>query len=651
MFYVKLAFDSLRKNKESYLPFLLAGTAAVALNFLVQLLIYSSGVKNLQFASDIVRLLLVLGQVIIGLLSLVIMIYTYSFLKKGKEKEFGLYSILGMKKSDLVKISLIQQAMSFAITIVTGLITGFVFAKLMILLLVRMVGGKTFGMELSLPALACTIAFFFGVYAVLTIIDAIAVARTKTLDLMKSEKKGASAPKNRWLFFLFGGAALIWGYGLSLTVPSPIKAVNQFFFAVLLVAVATYLLFIAASTLILKALQKKEGYYYQSKHFITVSNMLFRMKQNAVGLASIALLTTMTLVVTVTTASMYFGKADLVQKMFPRDVEVALENKGITEEQVDSLVNKYDLKASGKYTQTVSLPARAAMSKDQHFTSTEYASNANERNIQFMTLDEYQAATGDKQSLKANQVLAYGRNGGKLTRSDIYLGKDRYSVKQNLKSIKGMPSASADSTASFVFVLPTEESLQSATKTFFPEVDESKIMQTSYFFNISGSAKHEEDFCNALDNYQGQNMSFQVKSMTEKVMNGIYGGFFFIGILFSISFILATGLMIYYKQISEGKADQAQFEILQKVGMSEGEIKKTIRSQIIWLFGLPIAVSLIHLSFAMPMINKLLLAFSVPVTGAVYVVMAMTILLMVTIYYIIYKITSHTYYKQVTELN
>lgn len=654
MFYVKLAFDSLRKNKESYLPFLLAGTAAVALNFLVQLLIYSSGVKNLQFASDIVRLLLVLGQVIIGLLSLVIMIYTYSFLKKGKEKEFGLYSILGMKKSDLVKISLIQQAMSFAITIVTGLITGFVFAKLMILLLVRMVGGKTFGMELSLPALVCTIAFFFGIYAVLTIIDAIAVARTNTLDLMKSEKKGASAPKNRWIFFLLGTIALVWGYGLSLTVPSPIKAVNQFFVAVLLVAVATYLLFIAASTLILKALQKKESYYYQSKHFITVSNMLFRMKQNAVGLASIALLTTMTLVVTVTTASMYFGKADLIQKTFPRDVQIStnLDNKdGISKEQINEMLAKYDLKATDSYTQTTTEVARTSMSKDQHFTSTDFENKPNERNVQFMTLDEYQAITGSKQTLNANEVLAYGLNGAKLTKSSVYFGKDHYTVKQNLKNIKGMPSAMPDMTASFVFVLPTEDSLKSVAKNFFPASLPDTLMQTNYYFNLSGSAKHEEDFYKALDNYQGNYMTFQVKSMTEKVMNGIYGGFFFIGILFSISFILATGLMIYYKQISEGKADQAQFEILQKVGMSEGEIKKTIRSQIIWLFGLPIAVSLIHLSFAMPMINKLLLAFSVPLTSAVYVVMVSTILLMVIIYYIIYKITSRTYFKQVTELN
>lgn len=317
MFHFKLALDSLRKNKESYLPFLLAGGVAVALNFLVQLLIYSSGVRHLEIAADIVQLLLILGQVIIALLSLVITIYTYSFLKKGKEKEFGLYSILGMKKSDLIKISLIQQLLSFSITIVTGLVSGFVFAKLMILLLVKMVGGQTFGLELSSPAIWTTVAFFLVVFLLLTIIDVFAVAKTKPIDLMRAKQKGASAPKNRWLFFLCGAIALIWGYTLSLTVSSPLQAVNQFFLAVLLVAVATYLLFIAASTLILKSLQKNDRYYYQSKHFITVSNMLFRMKQNAVGLASIALLTTMTLVVTVTTLPCFSVKPTWFRRCSP----------------------------------------------------------------------------------------------------------------------------------------------------------------------------------------------------------------------------------------------------------------------------------------------------------------------------------------------
>lgn len=646
MFHFKLALDSLRKNKESYLPFLLAGTVAVALNFLVQLLIYSSGVKNLEIAADIVRLLLVLGQVIIALLSLVIMIYTYSFLKRGKEREFGLYSILGMKKSDLIKISLMQQLLSFIVTIVAGMVSGFVFAKLMILLLVKMVGGQSFGLELSSPAIWATVGFFLVIFILLTIIDTFAVSKIKPIDLMKAKQKGAAAPKNRWLFFFFGAAALIWGYTLSLTVSSPLQAVNQFFLAVLLVAVATYLLFIAASTLILKSLQKRDSYYYQSKHFITVSNMLFRMKQNAVGLASITLLTTMTLVVTVTTASMFFGKADLVSKMFPRDVAVSVSNNALSQEQVDEIAKKAGLTVSNEYSQTTTKTIRMALNKDQELTPTEFASRSDERNVQFMSLDDYQALTGAKVQLTADQVLVYARNGKSLKQSSVSFAGQKYTIKKNLTNIKGMPAATADTTPAYVFVLPTEESLQSVTNTLFKA--DSSPMQTSYYFNVSGSDKKQERLYKALQDKESENVTFQIRYMTKKAMSALYGGFFFIGILFSIAFILATGLMIYYKQISEGKADQAQFEILQKVGMSEHEIKKTIRSQIIWLFGLPIAVSLIHLSFAMPMINKLLLAFSVPLTGAVYAVMTITILLMVIIYFIIYPVTSRTYFKQVT---
>lgn len=335
--------------------------------------------------------------------------------------------------------------------------------------------------------------------------------------------------------------------------------------------------------------------------------------------------------------------------MFPRDVTVSVSNNALSKKQVEDLVAKAGLTISKEYSQTTTEPIRMALNDSQKLVPTEFANQQNERNVQFMSLADYRALTGAKVQLTSNQVLAYTRNGKALNQSSVSFAGQKYTIKKNLTSIKGMPAATADTTPAYVFVLPTEADLHSVTKLLFKA--DSNPMQTSYYFNVAGSDKQQERLYEVLQDKESDNVTFQLRFMTQKVMSALYGGFFFIGILFSIAFILATGLMIYYKQISEGKADRAQFEILQKVGMSEHEIKKTIRSQIIWLFGLPIAVSLIHLSFAMPMINKLLLAFSVPLTDAVYIVMATTILLMVLIYFIIYKITSHTYFRQVTGFN
>ncbi|MBS9336912.1 ABC transporter permease [Fructobacillus parabroussonetiae] len=665
MFYFKLAFDSLRKNKESYLPFLLASTAAIAMNFLLQLLIYAPGVKDLMMA-DVVRLLLVLGQVVIGLLSLVILIYSYSFLRKGKQKEFGLYSILGMTKKDLLKISFIQQLLTFIISLIAGLLSGFVFAKGMILLLMKLIHGASFKMTLATPALVFTILFFAAAFLVLTIVDATAVYRSKTVDLMKADKKVAQQPKNRWLLFLLGLVALFIGYGLSLTVPTPVKAVKQFFVAALLIIEATYLLFMAASTLILKGLQKRERYYYQSQHFISVSNMLFRMKQNAVGLASITLLATMTLVVALTTASMFFGKANLTQDMFPRNTIVTTQTQKLSAKSIQSAADKTKVHVSKLYSTETSAAFYATINQKGSLTATVPNDSTSLREVRLMDEENYQKLTGTTLHLKDKEVLVYqgaGKNKSDskiLAKKKLTLNQETYTVKDTVSTLKNYPKASNSIYPNLIIVTANGQAYQDLTKAYATtqsiansdDTDSSEARQSTtrqqFFFNLTGQNSRQDDFLGELTKQTDDNLNIQEKSIVAKLSNALYGGFFFIGILFSLSFILATGLMIYYKQISEGKADQAQFEILQKVGMSTKEIKKTIRSQIVWLFGLPIAVSVAHLGFAFPMIQKLLLAFAIPMSQAVYLIMALTILAMVLIYFIIYKITSRTYFKQVT---
>ncbi|MBS9336604.1 FtsX-like permease family protein [Fructobacillus papyrifericola] len=666
MFHFKLAFDSLRKNKESYLPFLLASSSAIALNFLMQLLIYAPGVKGLM-AAEIVRLLLVLGQVIIGLLSIVIMIYSYSFLNRGKQKEFGLYSILGMQKKNLLKISFIQQFLSFCISLIIGLISGFVFAKVMIMLLIKLIDGSSFKMTLSIPALLFTVLLFALIFIILTIVDTIAVYRSNTLDLMKSEKKVEGQPKNRWILFLLGFIALTIGYGLSLTVPTPLKAVKQFFFAALLIIVATYLLFIAASTLILKTLQKNQSYYYQSKHFITVSNMLFRMKQNAVGLASITLLSTMTLVVSLTTATMFFGRSNLMNDLFPTDTIVRTTGNNLSLAEIKQLAKKDSVSIKKAYEVTTSNNETLQLNKSGKLSKPNTSESSQLRNVAFMSQENYQKLTGKKIRLSDQQIALFQGAGKNTADSNLFkthsleMDGQNYQITKTLDSLSGYPKGSNQLYPQLVII--TADSAYTKLVNQFVDVSDLSSAFSTHGLSLGFAQKESQQFYlditakgarkkafyeNIKQKSQNPFFDLEDKEDNQKIANALYGGFFFIGILFSLSFILATGLMIYYKQISEGKADQSQFEILQKVGMSEDEIKKTIRSQIVWLFGLPIVVSIVHLGFAFPMIQKLLLAFAVPMTSAVYWIMAVTITLMVIIYFLIYKLTSRTYFKQVT---
>ncbi|MBS9338671.1 ABC transporter permease [Fructobacillus sp. M2-14] len=670
MFHLKLALDSLKKNSSTYIPFLLASATAVALNFLFQLLIYSKGVKDLSMA-EVVILLLVLGQIVIGILSVVILIYTYSFLKKGKQKEFGLYSILGLKKSDLVKISLIQQLFSFFIAIVLGLVTGFIFAKLMILLLIHLIDGTTFNLAFSWKALFFTVLFFLVAFLILAVIDAVSFYKTNTLALFQSEKKASTAPKNRWVLFVIGLASLIVGYWLSLTVPGPVDAILRFFLAALLIIIATYFLFIAGSTLLLKMLQKRESYYYKSQHFITVSNMLFRMKQNAVGLASIALLSTMTLVVTVTTASMFLGKTDVANRMLPRETTVSVSENLLSKEKIEETAKKHHLSTDSFYTIRASSKAVAYLSKDNELTRWRYGSESEkkqkktrpgERNVQFMTLKDYNDLTHRKATLDKNEVLIYsltndpGNKKAILTPTkNVRLNSKDYKVKENISSIPGIPSMTSQLMPSLFIVMPDEKTTEHTAEHYVlaDDLENNSLMMDTFYFNLEGKFDDKNAFLDDLEQSLPSNSdsSLMNKTILKKLMNAFYGGFFFIGILFSISFMFVTGLMVYYKQISEGKADKAQFDILQKVGMSKPEIKKTIHSQISWLFGLPVIVSIIHLSFSIVMIQKLLLAFAIPMSSSVYIIMAVTVFLMVMIYLFIYQLTSKTYFKQVASLN
>ncbi|CAK8054365.1 ABC transporter permease [Eupransor demetentiae] len=653
MLYWKLALDSLRKNMAEYLPFLLVGSAAVALNFIIQLLLFSSGVQHL-YASQAVLTLLGMAQVVIGILSLIFLFYTYSFLRKKKQAEFGLYSILGLKKSDLMKISFLQQTLTLALDLIAGLVTGFVMSKLSILLLIRLVEGTNFELGFSTAPLAITLFFFAGIFVLLFLYDCWTIIRTKTLNLLKAGKKGTTSPKNRWILFILGALMLGCAYYLALTVSSPIKAMQQFFIAVLLVIFATYFLFVAGSTLVLKIMKGRPSFYQKSKRFITVSNMLFRMKQNAVGLASITLLTTMTLVVTVTTSALFFGRQTLIDQTYPRDIQFTSMDSTIKTQNFDQLAKKYRVKIKDGYQFQTSQEFSFDITKNHELKAVEdTGQDGISQSIQLMTLSQFKKLGNQNvPNLKGNEIAFYSSYSSFKGKQLKLLDGHQYTVKKHLSGIKGI--AVSPSGSSFIIVPDQKVLLNNLPKS--ATMHRENPILASYYFNLVGSKKDITKFSNAMqegDNFEAQNHTRSISTSSyddKRALNTFFGGFFFIGLLFSVSFILATALMIYYKQVTEGQADQKQFNILTKLGMSRKEIKACIRTQLVWLFGLPIAVAITHLSFAMLMITKVLRAFGVTNDNQVYLVIAGTILLMIAIYYLVYLLTSCVYYKKVTQL-
>ncbi|QEA59764.1 FtsX-like permease family protein [Leuconostoc koreense] len=651
MLYWKLAWQSIIKNKLEYLPFMLAGSAAVALNMVIQLLIFSKGVKKIAANVSVIEML-TFSQIIIAIFSIIFLLYTYSFLSKRKKSEFGLFSILGLQKTDLIKISWRQQFISFMAITFFGLVSGVVFSKVLILLFMKLVGGTEFQLNITIVSIIFIVVFFMLCFLFLLTTDIFSILKLKTISLLHATEKGESEPKSHWVLFGLGLVLLTVGYYMSVTVHSPLKAISQFFIAVLLVVFATYILFIVASTIILKVMKRSGKYYYQANHFITVSNMLFRMKQSATGLASITLLTTMSLVVIVTTVSMFVGQEDYVNQKFPRAVILTnTSDRKVPVESVRKEARKNGIKISKPYRLEISTAIAGNLTnqgKLQPLTGDSVGSVDNWSEIQFITEKQYKYMDNSSaNSLQANEIYVYDRQGTFNERSITFLNK-KYHVKSVLKKIKGIPSVQPNMTHSLIVVVPSK-SVTSTLGNAFNDIGDTKqniIYKNQLLFNVTGTKQQREEFLKEVS--QTYNITSEDRFSTMSVLKEFYGGFFFIGLVFSVSFIMATGLIIYYKQISEGRSDQKQFDILQKIGMSSQEVKKTIRSQIIWIFGLPVVVAIVHLCFAMPMIHKILQLFGIIIGPVVYLTTVLTVISIVVIYYLIYLKTSKTYYHQVS---
>lgn len=657
--YTKLAITNIKNNRQFYFPYLLTGIITVAMFYIMCALESNPGIQSMPGAKDL-GLILRLGIGVIGIFAVIFLFYTNSFIIKRRKKELGIYNILGMEKRHIAKILSKEAFFTAIIAIGGGLVTGVLFHKLACMLLYRMIGfngGITF--SFSKKGVMITAILFAIVYLLTYIYDLFQVQLANPIELLQSGNKGEREPKTKAIMAVLGVLCLGTGYFIAITTKNPIKALTLFFVAVILVIIGTYLLFTAGSIALLKILRRNKGYYYQTKHFTSVSGMIYRMKQNAVGLANICILSTMVLVAVSTTVSLYVGVEDIMKERYPNEINIrAYYDTGAPSEDSIAPIVEKSVKESGRKIRHeedyLELYFAAIKDQGQYSLDKEKVKTAGDRVSGFVVLtreDCKKKYNEEIPELAENEVALFTIK--KTDMDTLVLENRSYHVKeikqfQNTEDFETI----ADIMDEYYYVIVNDvqdmERLWQLQKEIYQENSSSISRQVR--LDIDGDSKQKkecfENIKTALEPEQAKaRILIDSRQSNLDEFYQIYGGFLFLGLFLGILFLMITVLIIFYKQISEGYDDKERFSIMEKVGMSNDEVKATIRSQVRTVFFLPILMAAVHVGMAFPMIKRLLSLFGLSNTALFTGCMAGTILVFTLIYLLVFLKTSKTYYK------
>lgn len=661
--YTKLAITNIKNNRQFYFPYLLTGIITVAMFYIMCALESNPGIQSMPGAKDL-GLILRLGIGVIGIFAVIFLFYTNSFIIKRRKKELGIYNILGMEKRHIAKILSKEAFFTAIIAIGGGLVTGVLFHKLACMLLYRMIGfngGITF--SFSKKGVMITAILFAIVYLLTYIYDLFQVQLANPIELLQSGNKGEREPKTKAIMAVLGVLCLGAGYFIAITTKNPIKALTLFFVAVILVIIGTYLLFTAGSIALLKILRRNKGYYYQTKHFTSVSGMIYRMKQNAVGLANICILSTMVLVAVSTTVSLYVGVEDIMKERYPNEINIrAYYDTGAPSEDSIAPIVEKSVKESGRKIRHeedyLELYFAAIKDQGQYSLDKEKVKTAGDRVSGFVVLtreDCKKKYNEEIPELAENEVALFTIK--KTDMDTLVLENRSYHVKeikqfQNTEDFETI----ADMMDEYYYVIVNDvqdmERLWQLQKDIYQENSSSISRQVR--LDIDGDSEQKKECFENIKTALGPEQAKARILIDSRQSNldefyQIYGGFLFLGLFLGILFLMITVLIIFYKQISEGYDDKERFSIMEKVGMSNDEVKATIRSQVRTVFFLPILMAAIHVGMAFPMIKRLLSLFGLSNTALFTGCMAGTILVFTLIYLLVFLKTSKTYYKIVGE--
>ena len=657
-FYSRLAFNNIKKNSKHYIPFIISYVLTVAMFYIIKSLSLNKGLEEMSVTAAAA---MVFGCGVVALFAVIFLFYTNSFLIKRRKKEFGLYNILGMEKKHISKVIFIENIIVAIFSIFAGLIIGIALDKLMFLIITKILGGNAqLGFTITPQAIADT-AILFAIIFLLLLINSIRIVyTTKTIELLHGGNIGEKEPKAKWFIALLGLLCLGIGYYISITVTDPTMALLLMFVAIILVIIGTYLIFTAGIITLLKLLKKNKRFYYKTSHFISTSGMIYRMKQNSVGLANICILSTMVLVMVSTTTSLMIGMNDNLEILYPYDLSFSLAEDNDDVNRAIKSIDDTLAEENAKVTESRKYESLAIGAVKRYnsflFNESSYVDAVDSiAYVEFMTLNQFNKLNGENEELNDGEVLIYSEHES-FDYSTIKIKDKEYKVAGSVSEFLQDHDALATIYMSYGIVVKDRATLEDIAQTHKKYMGENASpIKLHYDINVDADEKTQIDLFNkATDNlfnnikYEGQAYC-DCRAVSKNDFLGLYGGLFFLGILLGTLFIMATILLIYYKQISEGYDDKERYEIMQNVGMSHTEVKKSIHSQILTVFFLPLITAGIHVAFAFPIMSKILAMLGLVNTTLYIICTVACFLIFAAMYAIIYGITSKLYYKIVNK--
>lgn len=644
--YPQLAFTNMMKHSKTYIPYLLSSLFTVSMFYILHSISSSNDILLLPGGDDL-RMILNFGVIVIMIFACIFIFYTNSFLIKQRKKEIGLYNILGMEKKHIMTMLLFENIYVIIICLVIGLLFGILFSKFLFLILLKLASFSIIlNYHISIESIIFTGVVFIPIFLLTLIFNIFQIHISNPITLLHGSNVGEKEPKTKWILTIIGVVCLSIAYYIAQTISDPMTAFTLFFVAVILVIIGTYTLFIAGSIAILKVLKKNKKFYYQTKHFTVISGMIYRMKQNAVGLANICILSTCIIVMLATTISLYFGIQDMIESILPYDIVSTSTN--ITNDErkqvqtiYHNLVKKYDVMATDFVDYQYAL--LQAKKIDDTFILEDTNAISGDSILYIMGIDEYNQSESKNISLKENEILMTTPQDKKWNSSQVIMDNHSYTIKDTIQP-KNVITDAFNLLDTYIIVVSNSEIVNDLHHKYI----DTEGLSYSFIANLNEETKNNHAFISDLQDQLRENeLSYNVKSKTimEEDYMSMYGGFLFIGIFLGIEFLIATALIIYYKQVSEGYDDKNRFEIMQKVGMSNKEIKKSIHFQVLSVFFLPLIVAVIHYGFAFKIITQLLALFQLTNISLFFWCSIITIVAFILFYTIVYLFTSKAYYK------
>lgn len=664
--YFKLAKTNLSNNKPFYIPYIISSIITVAMLYMMSFLSDNKGLNKIMGA-DSLAIIFRLGVGIIVIFSYIFLFYTNSFIIKRRKKEIGVYNILGMEKRHLSKVLFVETIYSAIISLVCGIIVGIAFSKFILMVLYGIIGiHKTVEFFVNIHGIIlCVVSF--GILFLLTFLyNFMQIKLANPIELLRGTSVGEREPKTKILMTIIGVVCLAIAYYIAITTENPLNVLTLFFVAVLLVIIGTFALFTAGSIALLKLLRNNKKFYYNKRHFMAVSGMLYRMKQNAAGLASICILSTMVLVVISTTVSMYVGIQDELMARYPNDVCVTVDYNSVIDKSSEiekAIFDEID-SAEVKNKKAFSYLSVFVGQKGDNFTTDkEHLSFQNSYLFYILSKDDFiKRDNSFKDKIgnisKGEAVVVLNK---KYDKKDIKIFGKNYKVNKSFEHMEDNDLYMISTLNGLGYIiLDNDESVQELY-----DMQEKMLGKgANYYTNKirfdfkSGNKKQKAAAYKKIDNvvkkYFKENKndkkeisSYWVESRQENEQNFylLYGGLFFLGIFLGTMFLMVTVMIIFYKQITEGYDDRERYQIFEKVGMSSREVKDTIKSQIRIVFVLPIFAAAVHVTAAFPMVNRILKMLNLNNEKLFAGCLAATIIVFAVIYYLVFKVTSRTYYK------